>query len=172
MRLSAASAGPEADFNRFILSVKMDTIQDVVLRHPRERKSKCSLQPLRHRPDIRFLNARPGFTLDSTGCILLCLDGPVLSPEDAPFPLLILDSTWRLLPQLRAAVTGQPVLRSLPSALRTAYPRSSKFAPDPLHGLASVEALYAARFCQKRPVDGLLDQYHFKDAFLAQFPPD
>lgn len=144
---------------------------DVVIRHPRERKSKCSLQPLRNRPDLRFLTAREGFSFDATGYVLLSLDAPVLSPADAPFPLLLLDSTWRLLPRLERAITGDPLRRSLPARLRTACPRVSKIAPDPPRGLASVEALYAARLLQDRPRAGLLDHYRWREHFLAQFRP-
>lgn len=143
--------------------------RDVVIRHPRERKSKCSLEPLRGRPDIRFKTARPGFLFDATGFILLRLDAPVLSEADSPFPLLILDSTWRLLPKLEACVTGSPIPRALPASLLTAYPRVSKTSTDPARGLASVEALYAARHLQGRPVQGLLDYYHWSAAFLRQF---
>lgn len=144
-------------------------LQDVVIRHPRERKAKCSLQPLVGRPDLRFETAHQGFHFDATGYILLRIDAPVLSREDGQLPILLLDSTWRLLPQVEACVTGSPVPRSLPVSLITAYPRTSKTRPDPARGLASVEALYAARLLQGRPVEGLLDQYHWRDRFLAQF---
>ncbi|NDV62023.1 hypothetical protein G0Q06_06155 [Puniceicoccales bacterium CK1056] len=143
--------------------------QDIVIRHPRERKSKCSLQPLVGRPDLRFETARPGFLFDATGYVQLHLDAPVLSSADAGLPLLLLDSTWRLLPRLEACVTGSPVLRSLPDSLVTAYPRVSKTSDDPARGLASVEALYVARRLQGRTTSGLLDQYYWKDDFLAQF---
>lgn len=142
---------------------------DVVIRHPKERKSKCSLQPLLGRSDIRFLQASPGWRFDATGYVLLTIDAPAISRDDACLPLLLLDSTWRLLPQLEAALCGNPVPRSLPPAIRTAYPRVSKIRPDPVRGLASVEALYAARLLAGRPVDGLLDHYHWRDQFLRQF---
>lgn len=146
---------------------------DVVIRHPRERRSKCSLEPLRHRPDLRFLKATPDFRFDATGYLLLAVDAPLLSPADPPLPLLLLDSTWRLLPALRKQLRGQPLPRSLPPSLLTAYPRTSKLAPDPPAGLASVEALYAARLLLGRPVSGLLDAYPWRAAFLHQFlqPP-
>jgi pre-rRNA-processing protein TSR3 len=147
----------------------MELLQDVIIRHPKERKSKCSLEPLRDRPDLRFLTSGPGFTFDATGLILLALDAPVLSSRDAHRPLLLLDSTWRLLPSLMSIVQGEPVRRSLPTTLRTAYPRVSKIHADPACGLASVEALYAARWLQGRPVAGLLDDYHWRDTFLRQF---
>lgn len=144
-------------------------LQDVIIRHPKERKSKCSLQPLRDRADLHFLVASPALTFDATGFILLDVDAPPLGHADASLPLLILDSTWRLLPRLRACLTGNPMPRSLPGHLRTAYPRHSKITADPAAGLASVEALFAARILQGRPTDGLLDHYHWRESFLAQF---
>jgi pre-rRNA-processing protein TSR3 len=145
------------------------SLKDVVIRHPRERKSKCSLEPLRGREDIVFYTAREGFTFDATGYVLLRIDAPVLSHDDSTFPVLLLDSTWRLLPKLESCLTGTPVARSLPPQLLTAYPRVSKLSDDPARGLASVEALYAARLLQNRPTSGLLDHYHWKEAFLRQF---
>ncbi len=142
---------------------------DLVVRHPRERRSKCSLEPLRGRPDIQFLTSGPGFTFDATGFVLLRVDAPLLSREDGALPLLLLDSTWRLLPSLLRSLTGDPVPRSLPPGIRTAYPRKSKVNPDPVRGLASVEALYCARRLQNRPVDGLLEAYRWRESFLRQF---
>lgn len=142
---------------------------DVVVRHPRERLSKCTLEPLRDRSDIRFLTSGPRFSFDATGYILLQVAAPVLSPEDGHLPLLLLDSTWRLLPSLLKGLTGTPIARSLPPGIRTAYPRKSKLGEDPDRGLASVEALYCARRLQKRPDEGLLDAYRWREPFLRQF---
>ena len=142
---------------------------DVVIRHPRERLSKCSLEPLRSRADIRFLTFGPGFSFDASGYILLQVEAPVLSREDGHLPLLLLDSTWRLLPSLLGGLTGRPLARSLPPAIRTAYPRKSKVDVDPARGLASVEALFSARRLQGRPHDSLLEAYYWKDSFLEQF---
>lgn len=140
-------------------------IVDVVIRHPKERKSKCSLTPLEGRDDLTFFRARPGWTFDGTGYVVLAVDAPVLSQDDASMPLLLLDSTWRLLPQLNACVTGKPIYRSLPR-VRTAYPRVSKIAEDPLGGLASVEALYFARLLVGRVDASLLDAYHWRSEFM------
>ncbi len=142
---------------------------DTIIRHPRERRAKCTLQPLRGLPGLRFLTARPGFRFDATGFILLCLDAPVLSAADRDHPLLLLDSTWRLLPALTACIGGAPIRRCLPAWIRTAYPRSSKLAADPPAGLASVEALFAARWVLGRPTAGILDHYHWREPFLRQF---
>lgn len=142
----------------------------VILRHPKERLSKCSVEPLRGtRPEITFHTAGPGFTFEATAHTLLAVEAPELSPEDGGRPLLLLDSTWRLLPKLEARLTGEPMRRSLPKAIRTAYPRVSKLAPDPAGGLATVEALYAAWRLLGCDDPSLLDDYPWRAAFLAQF---
>ena len=145
----------------------MTTIPTTVIRHPRERIAKCSLRFLHERPEMTFLRARPGFRFDATGFTLLAVDAPALSVADAGRPLLLLDSTWRWLPQLMACVTGTPVLRSIPGTVRTAYPRVSKVFEDPAAGLASIEALYLARRLLGDDDPTLLDGYHWKEPFLA-----
>ena len=145
----------------------MTTIPTTVIRHPKERIAKCSLRFLHERPEMTFLRARPGFRFDATGFTLLAVDAPPLSTADAGRPLLLLDSTWRWLPQLMACVTGTPVLRSIPGDVHTAYPRVSKVFEDPAAGLASIEALYLARKLLGDDDPSLLDGYHWKDAFLA-----
>jgi pre-rRNA-processing protein TSR3 len=143
------------------------TIPTTVIRHPKERIAKCSLRFLHERPEMTFLRARPGFRFDATGFTLLAVDAPALSVADAGRPLLLLDSTWRWLPQLMACVTGTPVLRSIPGTVRTAYPRVSKVFEDPAAGLASIEALYLARRLLGDDDPTLLDGYHWKEPFLA-----
>ena len=136
-----------------------------VIRHPKERRSKCSLTPLEGRGDIRFLKARSGWEFDVTGYTVLALGAPVLSEADVGRPLLLLDSTWRLLPQLEACLTGEGVRRTLP-AVATAYPRVSKLDQDPHGGLASVEALYLARLLLGERDDSLLENYYWRSAFM------
>lgn len=136
-----------------------------VIRHPKERRSKCSLTPLEERQDMQFHRARPGWTFDVTGFTLLALGAPELSMEDAGRPLLLLDSTWRLLPQLEACLVGEGVRRTLPT-VSTAYPRTSKIAEDPMGGLASVEALFLAKLLLGERDDSLLADYHWRSEFL------
>ena len=136
-----------------------------VIRHPKERRSKCSLTPLEGRADIDFFRARPNWSFDMTGFTVLALGAPELSPEDAGRPLLLLDSTWRLLPQIEACLHGQGVRRTLP-AVPTAYPRISKIAEDPMGGLASVEALFLAKLLLGERDDALLADYYWRDEFL------
>ena len=135
-----------------------------VIRHQKERRSKCSLTALEEREDITFYKANQGWGFDVTGFTVLALDAPELSVADAGRPLLLLDSTWRLLPQLQACLYGSAVSRTLPS-VDTAYPRVSKLTKDPLGGLASIEALYLAKLILGERDDSLLDFYYWRDEF-------
>lgn len=136
-----------------------------VIRHPKERRSKCSLTPLEGRSDFSFYRARPGWTFDVSDFTILALDAPEMSEADAGRPLLLLDSAWRLLPQVEACLVGQGVRRTLP-AVATAYPRISKIAKDPHGGLASVEALYLAKLMIGQRDDDLLQSYYWAPDFL------
>jgi pre-rRNA-processing protein TSR3 len=145
----------------------VSAVPTTVIRHPKERIAKCSLRFLHGRAEMTFLRARPGFTFDATGFVLLAVDAPPLSPADHGRPLLLLDSTWRWLPQLRACVLGAPLPRSIPAGVATAYPRTSKVFDDPAGGLASIEALFLARALLGDRDPSLLDGYHWKEDFLA-----
>lgn len=144
------------------------SIAVTLIRHPKERLSKCTLQPLVGRSNLTFLKASKGLIFDATGYTLLAVEAPPLSSADAGRPLLILDSTWALLKDLQGCLSGEPIKRSL-VGVKTAYPRKSKVKADPLGGLASVEALYAALRLLGEDDPTLLDHYHWKAAFLAQF---
>jgi pre-rRNA-processing protein TSR3 len=138
----------------------------LILRDPRESAKKCSLVPLRGTPGVEFVSYDPDRTVDASGRILLDPAGELIGPGDAGMPLLILDSSWRRLPKLRATVTGEVVARRLPP-LQSAYPRRSKLFEDPSEGLASVEALYAAlRLLGHGDIDHLLAQYRWGEQFL------
>jgi pre-rRNA-processing protein TSR3 len=138
-----------------------------VIRHRKERLSKCSLRHLHGRVDIEFLRAVKGFAFDASGYTLLAVDAPPLGEADRGRPLLLLDSTWRYLPQLVAVLRGSPERRSIPGPVKTAYPRASKLFADPTAGLASIEALYLAKRILGEDDPSLLDGYAFKAAFMA-----
>jgi len=144
----------------------MRPIPTTVIRHPKEKIRKCSLRFLHERPEMTFLRGNPGFVFDATGFTLLAVDAEPLSTKDNERQLLLLDSTWRWLPQLLACVSGEPIHRSIPGNVRTAYPRISKVFEDPEAGLASIEALYLARKLLGDDDPSLLDGYHWKDQFL------
>lgn len=143
-----------------------------IVRHYKEKKSKCTLQPLVDDARFAFFRFEPGRRFDATGMTLLAVDGDELRAEDRERPLLILDSTWRYLPAMEASIEGDPVRRRLPRTIETAYPRVSKVTDDPMGGLASVEALYAALRILGFRDDSLLDEYHWRDGFLRSWPAD
>ena len=143
---------------------------DVLIAHdPREPAKKCSLTPLRGMPGVRFVAMGGTTRLDAGRRIWLRPDGDELGPADRGIGLLLVDCTWRRLPKLSQRIDGDPVLRRLPN-LVTAYPRRSKLVADPEHGLASVEALFAAIALLDGPRLDLLANYRWAAEFLAANP--
>lgn len=142
----------------------------IILRHRKENLNKCSLRGLESREDIDFYTypKDPLPSLDKT--ILLALDAPEISLADTDCSLFLIDGTWKysvvMYEQLKKPHLFQK--RSLPSGLRTAYPRRQDDCIDPERGLASVEALFAAYVLLGRDPSGLLDFYHWKDSFLEK----
>jgi len=136
----------------------------VIIVHPRERRSKCSVEPLRDRPEFLFTTFPHPVPIDISNYVRLGIGGRMLSAEDADRGLLLLDGTWRLAARMEPFYS-QVECRSLP-VIQTAYPRKSEVYADPSEGLATIEALYAALRILGRDTTGLLDQYHWKQRFL------
>jgi pre-rRNA-processing protein TSR3 len=137
----------------------------VIVVHPKERRSKCTILPLRGRPGLRFARST---SLAATGPIdqyvRLDVKGPPLSAADANRGLLLLDGTWRWVEDL-ATPFGHLETRSIAGVL-TAYPRGAAIGELPEGGLATIEALYAAYQIVGRSTEGLLDTYHWAGQFL------
>lgn len=144
-------------------------IDVLIYRDPRESTAKCSLTPLRGKAGIRFVAHRVDRRVDVGARILLHPQGELLTPADAGLPLLLVDCSWRRVPQLLGLLDGELTHRRLPD-LETAYPRKSRQFEDPASGLASVEALYAALAIlgDRRPE--LLAEYRWAQAFLDANP--
>lgn len=136
----------------------------IIVVHPKERRSKCSVQPLRETEGFIFWKYPNRGPESLEGYVRLGFGGPVIGPDDANAGLLILDGTWRWTETMEEDYAGLPV-RSLPE-LETAYPRVSKTYDDPHGGLATIEALYAAYHLMGRDTTGLLDEYHWREEFL------
>src|SRR5947208_1021941 len=137
----------------------------VIVRHSRENPKKCSVLPLKGRPDLLFLNYPVAQWPDLSGYVRLAAEGPELSAADAERGVLLLDGSWRWAAAMTRDFSDVPP-RSL-RGIRTAYPRVSKLGTDPDNGLASVEALYAAYRVLGRDTAGLLDHYRWAAEFLA-----
>lgn len=141
-----------------------------ILRHRRENLKKCSLRGLEGRADMRFLSYPGAILPNLNSYILLALDAPPLTAADADRGLFILDGTWRYAAKMQKFVDSQVVLekRSIPAGFQTAYPRRQDDCPEPDAGLASVEALYIAYHILGRDTSGLLDNYYWREDFLAK----
>ena len=139
-------------------------VSTIILRHRKENLKKCSLRGLESRPDFLFLTYPNDPLPDLSSFVILTLDAPLLSASDRHQGLFLVDATWRYAATMCEHLP-QGQRRSLPR-LKTAYPRYQTACPDPDSGLASIEALYAAYLLTGRDPSGLLDRYHWKDAFL------
>lgn len=152
----------------------------IVIRHRKERLSKCSLRGLENKKELNFftypLRACDEEALAHSGGIVLSLDAPILCEmEDAKNallreerPLILLDGTWRLAQRMSRMNCLKGLLcASLDSRWQTAYPRRQEDCPDRMRGLASVEALFAAfATLGVKPMD-YLDNYYWKEDFLT-----
>jgi len=136
----------------------------VIVVHPREKRSKCTVEPLRALDDFIFWTFPDRGPEPITGYVRLGLGGPELSADDADRGLLVLDGTWRLARRMEPFFEELPV-RTLPP-WQTAYPRVSKLFQDPAGGLATVEAVYAAHTILGKDTRGLLEHYYWADRFL------
>jgi pre-rRNA-processing protein TSR3 len=142
----------------------------IILRHRKENLKKCSLQGLESRADCKFFTYPTDCLPDLSSYILLKLDAPCLSLEDADYGLFLIDATWRHSQTIFKSL-AQPhrfMYRSLPSHFQTAYPRRQEDCPDPQRGLASIEALFLAYHLLGRDTSGLLDFYYWKDIFMKK----
>jgi pre-rRNA-processing protein TSR3 len=137
----------------------------VLVIHPKEKRAKCSLEPLRGRPDLCFVDFSPQQSIELPGYVRLSVDGPPLTEADAKCGILLIDGSWRHAERMHEQFAAVPP-RSL-AGFRTAYPRVSKLFDDPAGGLASVEALYVAYRILGRPTEGLLDAYFWREQFLS-----
>ena len=137
----------------------------LILRDPRESVAKCSLTPLRGAEGVRFVQFRREQKVQAEGRILLTPEGELLGRADRGRGILLIDCSWRRVPQLLGTVVGEIVRRRLPE-LVTAYPRKSKDNLDPATGLASIEALHAASVIMGERSEALLESYLWRDEFL------
>ena len=137
----------------------------IIVVHRRENRRKCSVEPLRDRAGFTFWTYPEDVQESLDGYVRLGIGGPLLSEADSASGLLVIDATWRLAERMEKKYAHVPV-RSLPS-WQTAYPRVSKVFDDPSAGLATIEAIYAAYQALGHSTAGLLDQYHWREEFLA-----
>lgn len=142
------------------------TLPTLIYRHRRENRAKCTLTPLESRPDLRFFTYPKETLPDLTSYLILRVGAPPLTLADKDKGLLLIDGTWNLAAAMDRSCPPEIEARSLPSHYITAYPRRQTGCPDPIRGLASIEALYLSYLILGKPLNGLLDHYYWKDEFL------
>lgn len=142
----------------------------VILRHRRENLKKCSLRGLETRSDLKFYTYPRDPLPELSSYILLTLDAPPLTAQDASWGLFLIDGTWRHAEVMQRMLPspGTFLYRSIPPLFQTAYPRKQEDCPEPSRGLASVEALFIAYHLMGRNTGGLLDHYHWREDFLMK----
>ncbi len=145
-------------------SLKLPSLPTIIVVHHKERRSKCTVEPLRQRGGFEFWNYPLASPRIPSNYVRLGLGGPLLSPHDCTQGLLVLDGTWRWAEKMESDFAEVPI-RSLPT-WRTAYPRNSKLFEDPDQGLATIEAIFVAYRQLGYSTQGLLDQYYWKQEFL------
>ena len=141
----------------------------IIYRHKKEKKKKCSLTCLENKEDFIFYQYPQKLPLIYEDYILLDLQGPILTKRDCNNGLFIIDGTWNYAKKMQNSL-NQKIFhkRSLPTEIRTAYPRKQTGCHDPTRGLASIEALFTAYFILEKNIKGLLDHYYWKDLFLEK----
>lgn len=145
-------------------------LKTFVLRHKRENLKKCSLRGLESREDFQFFKYPFESLPDLSHYIVLSVDAPPLTRDDADKGIFLIDSTWRYAKTIESVMEKKMVIekRSLPGDYRTAYPRKQDDCSDPERGLASIEALYIAYRLLGRDPTGLLINYHWEEEFLKK----
>jgi pre-rRNA-processing protein TSR3 len=142
----------------------------IILRHRKENLKKCTLRGLEERPDFLFFTYPQDCLPDLSNYFLLSIDASPLSETDKNLGLFLIDGTWSYTERMQRQLPRPHLFqkRSLPTYLRTAYPRRQEDCPHPSRGLASIEAIYAAHVLLGRSAEGLLNHYYWKEEFLKK----
>ena len=145
---------------------------EIVVDHG-ETANKCTIAPLRGRPDFRFF---PVFGEGSLGPlsapILLHHEGICLTRIDRTHSLNKLasvDCVWHRLPSILRRldwVEAPAVFAKIPNGFVTAYPRTGK--ADPEGGLATIESIFIAAALLGNWDVTLLSRYYFARAFVER----
>jgi pre-rRNA-processing protein TSR3 len=153
-------------------NVKIMLKPTIIFRHKRENLKKCSLRGLESRDDFCFFSYPMKQIPIVTDYIVLTLGAKELTIEDKSHGLILVDATWKLADDMLKMTNLEQkcIARSLPSHFRTAYPRRQTLCSDPQKGLASIEALYIAFKILGKDTSGILDNYYWKEQFLALNP--
>lgn len=142
-----------------------------ILMDKNENPRKCTIHPLKDRPDfhVRYFRGNKPIAKFEADC-LLHMDGLDLSTlAGRKFnSVALIDCTWKKVGGALQRIEGSlPTLVRIPGGFTTAYPRKNKEGKDPDGGLATIEALFIAAAFLGTWDETLLDKFHFKEKFLA-----
>jgi len=146
---------------------------EIVVDHG-ETENKCTITPLRGRPDFQFFSVFGQGPLGPLSApLLLHPDGQCLTeiPGRPVSALASVDCVWRRLPKIlpRLSWLGNPArLAKIPSGFITAYPRTGRPQADPEGGLATVEAIFIAAALLGNWDPSLLGRYYFGRVFVER----
>jgi ribosome biogenesis protein Tsr3 len=160
------------NFSEFNEELKLNYI--IVSRDEKVEK-KCTLYPLRGRPDFDFRTIQNlgEFGLDS---ILLFPNGDPLTStlvneikkqielansQQYKLNIILIDTRWK---KTKGILDSLPKLRKV--SLIGYMTGALRKEPPPQGGLASCEALYLTSLLFGNPDTTLLDNYHFRERFL------
>lgn len=143
-----------------------------VLMDKRENPRKCTIHPIKDRPDfyVHYFSKNRPIQAFGADC-LLHVDGACLSEIDVSGlkSLALIDCTWKkVAPTLTRVAKPLPRLVRIPDGFVTAYPRKNAEGKDPDEGLATIEALFIAAAFLGFWDETLLEKYYFRDEFLKQ----
>lgn len=141
-----------------------------ILMDKRENPRKCTIHPIKDRPDffVRYFSKDRPIAAFGADC-LLHVDGEDLSEMDVSGlrSLGLIDCTWkRVAPTMQRVSLPLPRLVRIPEGFTTAYARRNKEGKDPDAGLATIEALFIAAAFLGFWDESLLEKYYFKSEFL------
>ncbi len=158
---------------------RLSQVQFIIVQDYKERVHKCTATPLRDLPGFAFIRVSMPKPREEPlvlkGGIWLDVDAPILERADRKLlgqdgRVIVLDASWQrvgpLERRIRIKSGGSLNRRSLPSVLRTVYPRKSKVYDDPGAGLATVEAIFAATVLLGEPRPEVLEKYYWAQEFL------
>ena len=144
----------------------------IIISRDEKQEKKCTLYPLRGRPDFSFRTIKDPGKL-SQNSILLFPKGEPLTKELAikikeefaenndPIEIVLVDSRWK---------KAMGIVDSLPSIKKVSlkgYETGAKRKdPPPQGGLASCEALYLTSLYFGKPDITLLAYYYFRNRFF------
>lgn len=138
----------------------------VIVKDRRENPKKCTVLPLRGRPDILLIDSERLEASDLSGLTLLHPEGTPVTSLDESCPILLVDGNWgrarRIYNRIAARYPGMP--RISLHGFKTAYPWKRN---SPGNTLSSVEALFITTLLSGRPDRSLLDTYYFRESFLV-----